>query len=344
MGDASLPPLAQLFLDVVLFVLPRDILQADRGALLRLARVRKRLVEDMHLGAGAFALDLHLCTRNVVMVSPYPSCHLACFNKWHLRSIKRVAARFRSVDKLCIDLHRLPRGCNLVNTRQMTDLVFHCLSVGKAKQLHISNAMFDVECFTHRLRHLFTHTKNQIVAVNLSHCQLAVNASFLRELAAMRNLKSLTLDGNKFQLCDAFCPGFSDKLESLSVACCRGVRVVLLASVSKTLQSLVWRDNVILEAEKPFLLAWLADSRLRSLNVNNCGLFPHDSDDFEAALQRMPCLMCLSIAHNDFFENMVLWWMYEHWRCGHVPCSFRMHISNMHVCFPDHGPPVFLSD
>jgi hypothetical protein len=344
MGDASLPPLAQLFLDVVLFVLPRDILQADRGALLRLARVRKRLVEDMHLGAGAFALDLHLCTRNVVMVSPYPSCHLACFDRAHIQSVKRLAARFQSIGSLSIDLHRLPRGCNFTNTTQVLDLAFHCIRVGRARELHISHAVFNTDLFAHGLRHLFPFTKNQLVSLHLSHCKLAVNSHLLRELASLRNLTSLTLDGNKFQVWDPCFEGFSDKLECLSVAGCRGVRAVLLASVSKTLQSLVWNDNVILEAEKPFFFAWLADSRLDSLDVENCGLFPHDAEAFQAAFARMPSLMGLNIAHNEYFENIILWWMYEHWRGGHVPCFFRMHVSNMHVCFPEHGAPVFLSD
>jgi len=309
MGDASLPRLAQLFLDVVLLVLPRNSFDGDRAALLRLASVRKHFVEDMRANNGAFALDLHLCARNVVMVSPYPSCHLACFDRAHIQSVKRLAARFQSIGSLSIDLHRLPR-----------------------------------DLFAHGLRHLFPFTKNQLVSLHLSHCKLAVNSHLLRELASLRNLTSLTLDGNKFHVCDPCFPGFSDKLECLSVAGCRGVRAVLLASVSKTLQSLVWNDNVMLESEKPFFFAWLADSRLDSLDVENCGLFPHDAEAFQAAFARMPSLMGLNIAHNEYFENIILWWMYEHWRGGHVPCFFRMHVSNMHVCFPDHGAPVFLSD
>ncbi len=346
MVDAETPlaQLAQLFLDVVCCILPRNSFDGDTGALLRLACVRKKLAQEMRDSGGGFSLDLHMSTKNVVMVSPYPSCHLACLNRLHFKAFKRMAARFRSVNRLCIDMHKLPSGCNFMNTRQIVDLVFHCLSVGKAKQVHISHAIFDVDCFTNRMQHLFRFTKDQIVSLHLSHCKLAINSAFMREVASMRNLKSLILDGNKFQLMSMVFPAFTDKLESLSVAGCRGVRVVLLAKVSKTLQSLVWTDNVVLEADKPFFFAWLADSRLRSLLVDNCGFFPHDSDDFEAALQRMPCLMRLSITYNDFFENIILWWMYEHWQCGHVPSSFRMHVSNMHVCFPEHGPPVFLSD
>jgi hypothetical protein len=344
MSDTNLPHLAQFFLDVVLFILPRNIFDDDRSAFLRLARVRKNLVENKNLCGGAFALDLHLCTRNVVMVSPYPSCHLACLNKWHVKAVKRMAARFQSINMLCIDLHRLPRGCNFVKTTEILDLVFHCLRVGRVKQLHISHAIFNAELFTHGFRHLFPFTKNQIVSLHLSHCKLAINSHLLRELSSIRNLKNLTLDGNKFQLWDPCFPSFSDKLESLSIASCTGVRVVLLTNVSKTLQSLVWSDNVILEAEKPFFLAWLAYSRLHSLHVDNCGFYPHDAEDFQAAFARMPCLLSLSIARDDFCENIILWWMYEYCRGGHVPCSFRMHVSNMHVCFPEHGLLVFMSD
>ena len=345
MADAEtqpLPHVAQLFLDVVCHILPRNSFDGDRAALLRLCRVRKRLVEDMHVCGGGFGLDLHMSDKNVVMVSPYPSCHLACFNKFHYKAFKRMAARFQSINRLCIDLHKLPFGCNFMNTRQIVDLIFHCLSVGKARELHISHAIFDAECFTHRMRHHFRFTKEQIVSVHLSHCKLAIHTPFMRELASMRNLKSLTLDGNKFGLISLAFPAFSDSLESLSVAGCGGVRAVLLTKVSKTLQSLVWNDNVLLEAEKPFFLAWIADSRVRTLDVDNCGFYVHDCEDFQAAVQRMPCLQSLSIARNDFFENIILWWMYEHWRGGHVPSPFHMHVSNMKICFCEHGAPVFL--
>jgi hypothetical protein len=157
----------------------------------------------------------------------------------------------------------------------------------------------------------------------------------------MRNLKSLTLDGNRFHVAHMDFQAFSDRLENLSVAGC-GARAVLLTKVSKTLRSLVWNDNVVLEAEKPLFFAWLADSQLRSLDVDNCAFYPHDCLDFEAALARMPCLCSLSIARNDFFENIILWWMYEHWRGGHVPSPFNMHVSNMKICFSEHGAPVFL--
>ena len=340
--ETPLPHLAQLFLDVVCCILPRNSFDGDSSALLRLSRVRKRLVEDMCAGGGGFGLDLHLSDKNVVMVSPYPSCHLACLNKSHYKAFRRLAARFQSINRVTIDLHRLPLGCNFMNTRQVVDLIFTCLSTGRAKQLCVSHAVFDIECFTHRMRHLFRHTKEQIVSLHLSHCKLAVNSPFLREIAAMHNLKSLALDGNKFELTSLGFPCFSDSLESLSVAGCRNVRAVLLTKVSKTLRSLVWNDNVILEAEKPLFLAWLADSRLRSLDVDNCAFYPHDCLDFQATLARMPCLQSLSVARNDFFENIILWWMYEHWRGGHVPSPFSMHVSNMNICFPDHGAPVFM--
>ena len=340
----ELPHLAQLFLDVVLFVLPRDIFHSDPRALLRLARVRKNLVEDMHLAGGGFNLDLRMCSSHVVMLSPYPSCHVACLNKSHFNALKRTAARFQSIDCLYIDLQMLPRGCNFASTTQILDLVFHCLRVGRAKQLHISHALFNSPRLTHGMQHLFQSTKDQIVSLHLSHCQLAITSHLLRELSSMRNLQSLTLDGNRFELWDPFFPSFSDKLQSLSVASCRGVRVVLLVTVSSTLQSLVWNNNIIFDAEKPFFLAWIAGSRLRGLCVDNCGFDAHDAEDFQVAFARMPCLLSLSIAHNDCFENIILWWMYEYWRCGGVPASFTLHVSNMHVCFPEHGTPVFLSN
>ena len=154
--ETPLPHLAQLFLDVVCCILPRNSFDGDSSGLLRLSRVRKRLVEDMRAGSGGFSLDLRLSHRNVVMVSPYPSCHIACFHKLHYKAFKRIAARFQSINRFSIDLHQLP--C-FMNTKQVVDLVFHFLSVGKAKQLYISNAIFDIESFTHRMRHLFRHTK-----------------------------------------------------------------------------------------------------------------------------------------------------------------------------------------
>ena len=68
----ALPPLTELFLHVVNFVLPYDVFDCDRPVFLRLSRVRKNLVEHMHLCSGAFALDLHMSVKNVVMTSPYP--------------------------------------------------------------------------------------------------------------------------------------------------------------------------------------------------------------------------------------------------------------------------------
>ena len=215
---SPIPHLAQLFLDIVQFVLPRNSFDGNSSALLRLSRVRKSLVEDMRAGSGGFGLDLRISTRNVVMVSPYPSCHLACFNKFHYRAFKRLAARFQSIRRFSIDLRRLPFGCNFMNTRQIVDLIFHVIIIGKAREIHVSHAIFDVECFTHRMRHLFHFTKAQLVSVHLGHCKLAINSAFVRELASMRNLKSLMLDGNRFEPISLAFPAFSDELQSLSLA------------------------------------------------------------------------------------------------------------------------------
>ena len=341
--EDSLPPLAELFLHVVLFVLPRDTFEHDRPALLRLARVRKNLVEQMHQCSGAFTLDLNLSAKNIVMMSPYPRCHLAYFEQSHFEALKKTAARFRSIDGLCVDLKQLPAGCNFINTAQILDLVFHCLKVGRARQLCISNAIFEADQFTDGLRGLPAHTRNQIVCIHLSHCGLTVGARLLRELAGMRNLRKLTLDGNKFSLADSGAPTFSGALEYLSVAGCDGVRPFFLKCVKKTLRALIWNKNAILDADKSFFLAWLAGSDLRALDMDNCDFGMQDFEHFKAAFTRMTSLQSLSVAGNDFFQDNVFWWIYEYWRQGYIPAFFAVHISNMHICFPDSGMPVFMS-
>ena len=113
----ALPPLAELFLHVVNFVLPRDAFDCDRPALLRLARVRKNMVEEMKQSSGAFTLDLNLSAKNIVMMSPYPCCHLAYFERSHFEALKRTAARFQSISSLCIDMQHMPLGCNFIDTK-----------------------------------------------------------------------------------------------------------------------------------------------------------------------------------------------------------------------------------
>jgi hypothetical protein len=70
----------------------------------------------------------------------------------HFRALKSTAARFRSIDRLCINLGLLPDRCNFVNTPQILDLVFHCIRVGRAKELHISHAVFNADLFTLSLK------------------------------------------------------------------------------------------------------------------------------------------------------------------------------------------------
>ena len=344
MNDAeadALPPLAQLFLHVVNFVLPRDAFAGDVAALLRLVRVRKNLLQQMHECSGAFALDLHLSAKNIVMVALYPACELAFVDAQHFAALKHAATRFQSVGALRVDLQQLPDGCNFVNTKQILELVFHCLRAGRAKHLHISHAIFNALHFTTGMQHLFASTKDRILSINLSHCLLDIDSSFLRELASMRNLRQLTLDGNRFHRAYAGFASFSDKLESLSLASCYGVRPWLLKKMGRSLHTLVLSGTKMREADRPTLFAWVGDSRLQSLDIDDCGFCLNDIEAFEAAFARMPCLLSLSIAYNQDFENVILWWIYEHWRGGHVLPSFRLHVSNMHVCFPDYGSPVF---
>ena len=347
MNDAhtpALPPLAELFLHIVLFVLPRDSFARDRGALLRLSRIRKNLVEHMHACSGAFALDLHMSAKNIVMVSPYPGCHLACFNKCHFQALKNAAARFQSINSLCIDLQLLPPGCNFVNTQQILDLVFHGLRVGRARHLRISHAVFEAEQFASGMSHLFPATKNQMLSVDLRHCKLAINSTFLRELASMRNMKSLTLDGNTFHLVHSAFPSFSDKLESLSVAGCPGIRASILRKVPKTLHTLTWSENAIEETDKREFFDWIADSHLQKLEIDNCGLCLPDSLHFQSAFERMPALHSLSMAGNYRFQDDVFWWLYDVWKQGRMRSSFFcVHISNMHICYPDSGIRVVLA-
>ena len=343
-GPEDLPPLAELFLHIVNFVLPRDSFARDRGALLRLARVRKRLVEDMHASSGGFALDLHLSHKSVVMLSPYPGCLLACFSRSHFQALKNTAARFQSIDRLCIDLQQLPPGCNFVSTQQILDLAFHCLSIGRARHLRIAHAVFDADQFTNCIAHLFPATKNQVLSVDLSHCNLDINSQFLRELASLRNMKRLTLDGNKFHRVHSAVPAFSDKLERLSVAGCPGVRASILQKISKTLYSLTWSENAIEETDKPAFLGWIADSRLQKLEIDNCGFGLADTSGFMSAFERMPALRSLSMTDNYLFQDDVFWWLYDVWKQGRLWSSFFcVHISNMHVCYPDSGIRVILA-
>ena len=342
--DPPLHPLTELFLHIVLFVLPRDSFVCDRPALLRLARVRKNLVEQMNQCSGAFTLDLHLSAANVVMVSPYPCAHLAFVDMQHFRALKRTAERFRSIDRLCIDLGKLPFRCNFVHTPQILDLVFHCLTVGRARHLHIAHAIFESDQFTNCMKHLFQCTKNRILSVDLRHCELVINPKFLRELASMHNLTSLTLDGNKFDLPHSAFPQFSDKLERFSAAGCPGIRPSLLKKIGKTLHTLVWSENVLLDADKPVFLDWLRDSDVWSLDIDNCGFHKDDTPDFQAALQRMPSLRSLSMAGNDGFQDDMFWWIYEFWKNGRLQSPFfSISISNMHICYPHCGRPVVMS-
>ena len=340
MNDAH--TLAELFLHVVLFVLPRDSFDGDRCALLRLSRIRKNLVEQMHECSGAFTLDLHLSAVNVVMMAPYPSSALAYFDTARFDALKNTASRFRSVGRLCIDLAQLPARCNFVHTPQILDLVAHCLTRGRAKHLHISHASFDADRFASCMSHLFQYTKNQILSVDLRHCKLAINSQFMRELASMRNLASLTLDGNKFHLVHSPFPSFSDKLESLSLADCGGIRPSILQHVGKTLRTLVWSENAIEEADKPAFLAWIADSHLRNLDIDNCGFCQDDACEFQRAVARMPALRSLSMAGNEF-QSSVVWWLHEMQSAGRTPALFSVHISNMHICYPEACRPVIMA-
>jgi hypothetical protein len=340
----SLPPLAELFLHVVLFVLPRDSFDCDRNALLRLSCVRKNLVEQMHQCSGAFNLDLYMSAKDIVMMSPYPRCHLAYFDRSHFQAVKRMASRFQSIRSLCIDLQNMPAGCNFINTAQILDVVFHSLKVGRAKHLCIFNAVFETDQFTEGMRSLPPTTKDHIVRMQLSHCALSINSRFLRELAGMRNLKHLQLDGNKFHLAHSGLPTFSSNLETLSVANCSGVRPTLLKNVAKTLHTLTWSGNLIEDKDKPAFLEWIKDSNVRSLDIDNCGFSANDTADFQSAFKRMPYLKSLSMAGNDVFQDDMFWWIYNFWRNGRIQSSFfSVHISNMHICYPENGTPIIMS-
>ncbi|MBV5344148.1 MAG: hypothetical protein JZU63_00685 [Rhodoferax sp.] len=339
-----LPPLAELFLHIILFVLPRDSFDCDRNALLRLSRVRKDLVEQMQQCTGAFSLDLCMSARDVVMMSPYPCCHLAYFDRSHFQAIKNVAARFQSVGSLRIDLQRMPVGCNFVNAPQILDLVFHCLSVGRAQQLCVLNAVLEADQFAHGMRSLPPDAKARITYMQLGNCGLAINSRFLRELAGMRSLRHLHLDGSKFHLAHSGFPRFSDALETLSVSNCYGLRPTMLRSVTKTLGALNWSGNLIADSDKPAFLAWIKDSHVRSLDIDNCGFHLADSADFQSALERMPALRSLSIAGNYIFQDDVFWWVYDFWKQGRLQAPFfTIHISNMHTCYPDSGRPVMIA-
>jgi hypothetical protein len=343
--EHPIPPLGELFLHIVLFVLPRDIFDCDRHAMLRLSRIRKNFVEHMHASSGAFSLDLHLSAKHIVMVSPYPCSQLAYIDMQHFRALKSTATRFRSIDVLCIDLRQLPFRCNFVNTPQILDLVFHCLTAGRAKHLRILNAVFETDQFTNCMKHLFQCTKNRILSVDLSHCKLLINSKFMRELASMRNLKSLTLDGNRFDLRHSSFPSFSDKLACFSVVKCAGIRPSILKKVGKTLQELNWSDNVVADIDKPAFLDWIAGSHIRDLEIDNCGFHQDDVPDFQKALERMPALRSVSLAGNYLFQDDVFWWIYDFWKNGRLQSTFfSVHISNMQICYPTCGLPVVMSN
>jgi hypothetical protein len=340
----DMPELAQLFLHIVLFVLPRDIFDCDRSAMLRLCRVRKNLVEQLHQCSGTFSLDLHMSGKHLVMMSPFPRCHLAYFERSYFEAIKNIAAKFQSVDGLRIDLQHVPAGYNVISTAQILDVVFHCLKVGRAKLLSILNALFDSESFTKGMKSLSPHTKAQILCMNLTDCRMHIGFSFLCELASMRNLIHLRLDGNNFRHLHLGFPPFSEKLESLSVANCPGVRPTMLKNVSKTLRTLGWNDNLITNEDKPAFFEWIKDSKVRNLEIDNCGFALADSVDFQASLRRMPALRSLSMAGNHLFQDDVFWWIYDIWRSGRLQSNFfSVHISNMHICYPGDGIPVIMS-
>jgi hypothetical protein len=278
------------------------------------------------------------------MLSPYPQCNMACFDGAHVHALKTTAARFSSIGTLSIDLAQMPVGCNFISTNQIVDLVLHCVRAGRAKHIHISHAVFEADRFTDGLRHLFPHSKNQMLSVDLRHCKLAINSTFLRELASMRNMKSLTLDGNTFHLVHSAFPSFSDKLESLSVAGCPGIRASILRKVPKTLHTLTWSENAIEETDKREFFDWIADSHLQKLEIDNCGLCLPDSLPFQSAFERMPALHSLSMAGNYRFQDDVFWWLYDVWKQGRMRSSFFcVHISNMHICYPDSGIRVVLA-
>jgi hypothetical protein len=195
------------------------------------------------------------------------------------------------------------------------------------------------------MKHLFQCTKNQILSLDLRHCKLGIDSKFMCELASMRNLTSLTLDGNKFDLPQTAFTSFSDKLECLSLEGCCGVRPSILKMVSKTLRTLMWSDNVILDTDKPEFFEWITDSRVRNLDIDKCGFCQADTFDFQNALQCMPALRSLSMAGNDIFQDDVFWWLYDFWRQRRLQSSFfTVRISNMYICYPHAGIPVIMSN
>jgi len=342
--EHPVPPLGELFLHIVLFVLPRDSFDCDHRALLRLSRIRKNFVEAMHASSGAFSLDLRLSARHIVMVSPYPCSQLAHIDMQHFRALKSTAARFRSIHVLTINLSQLPPRCNFVNTAQILDLVFHCLTVGRARHLNIFHAVFETDQFTNCMQHLFQCTKNRILSVDLSHCKLLINSRFMRELASMRNLRSLTLDGNRFDVQNLAFPSFSDKLNSLSVMSCSGIRPSFLKKVDKTLQELNWSDNLVADIDKPVFLDWIAGSHVQILDIDNCGFLEDDVHAFQKALERMPALRSVSLAGNYIFQDEMFWWIYEFWKNGRLQSNcLQVYISNMQISYPTCGIPVALS-
>jgi hypothetical protein len=160
----------------------------------------------------------------------------------------------------------------------------------------------------------------------------------------MRNLKHLRLDGNNFHLAHLGFPTFSENLESLSVTNCPGVRPTMLKNVSKTLRTLGWSDNEITDEDKPAFFEWIKDSKVQSLEIDNCGFVLADSVDFQAALKRMPALRSLSMAGNYLFQDDVFWWIYDIWRSERLQSNFfSVHMSNMTICYPRTGIPVIMS-
>lgn len=340
----EMPHLAAMFLHIVMFILPRDIFQENRPALMRLAQVRKNLIEEMDLSSGAFTLDLRMSARHIVLYRPFPRCHIAFFDEHHLSTLKTIASRFKSIRNLCIDFGQLPFRCNFIDSNQIVDLVFHCLSHGRAKHLQVSYARFEADQFRNGMKNLTQSTRDNILSVDLKHCELAISSKFMRELASLRNLTSLTLDGNKFHMPHMTFPAFADSLQCFSVANCPGIGPSVLQKVSKTLHTLRWSNNPISDTDKQVFLDWIADSHLRNLDIDKCGFQQDDASRFQLAFERMPALRSLSMAGNDHFQDDVFWWIYEFWKSGRLlTIFFSVHISNMHICYPDCGLPVIMS-
>jgi hypothetical protein len=118
----------------------------------------------------------------------------------------------------------------------------------------------------------------------------------------------------------------------------------MLENVGKTLRTLGWSDNVLADEDKPAFCEWIKDSKVQNLEIDNCGFTLADSVDFQAALKRMPALRSLSMAGNYLFQDDVFWWIYDFWRNGRLQSKFfSVHISNMHICYPDSGIPFIMS-